>query len=271
MKRILGFILASLLLVGCGSNTGTTGGTTAPQEEKVELVVFAAASMTKTMEQIKEKYIAENPNVDIVYTFDSSGTLKTQIEEGADCDIFISAAQRQMNLLDIASEANTDKLDFVESDTHINLLKNRVTLVVKEGNTKEITSFEDLNTDKVETIALGNSDVPVGQYSEEILKNMGIWDAIQPKVTFGSNVKEVTTWVSESSVDTGIIYATDAFSAGLEIVAYPPEGTLANEVVYPAAVLKKTTNKDEAVKFLYYLQGDTAKEIFESVGFVMAD
>lgn len=235
-----------------------------------ELIVFAAASMTETMEEIKEIYIKENPGVDIVYTFDSSGTLKTQIQEGADCDIFISAAQKQMDLLDIASEANADKLDLVDSETRINLLKNRVTLVVPEGNPKAVASFEDLNTDKVETIALGNSDVPVGQYSEEILKNMGIWDEVQQKVTFGSNVKEVTTWVSETSVDCGIIYATDAFSAGLEIVAEAPEGTLENEVIYPAAVLKNTKNKEDAVKFLEYLQGDEATKVFEAVGFVKA-
>lgn len=263
MKRILALMMAVVFLSGC------TVTNTEPVKME-ELIVFAAASMTETMEEIKEIYIKENPGVDIVYTFDSSGTLKTQIQEGADCDIFISAAQKQMDSLDIASEANSDKLDFVDSETRVNLLKNRVTLVVPEGNPKGVASFEDLNTDKVETIALGNSDVPVGQYSEEVLTNMGIWDAIQPKVTYGSNVKEVTTWVSEASVDCGIIYATDAFSAGLEIVTEAPEGTLKNEVIYPAAVLKNSANKDAAVKFLEYLQGEAATEVFEAVGFVKA-
>lgn len=267
MKKFLAVLVMSMVLMTACSKGGEPA---AKPEEKSEIVVFAAASMTETMEQIKENYEAENENVNIVYTFDSSGTLKTQIQEGAEADLFISAAQKQMNQLDIASDKNEEELDFIDSESRVDLLMNRVTLAVSEGNEKGISGFEDINTDAVEKIALGNADVPVGQYSEEVLTNMGIWDEIQDKVTFGSNVKEVTTWVSEKSVDCGIIYATDAFSAGLEIVAEAPEGTLKNQVVYPAAVLKNSQNAEAAKAFLEYLQTDECAKIFESVGFVMA-
>ena len=242
----------------------------APEAEPVELIVFAAASMTETMNAIAELYKAVAPHVSIVLNLDSSGTLKTQIEEGADCDLFISAAQKQMNALDAASDKNTDGLDFVLSDTRVNLLENKVALVVPEGNAANVTSYEDINTDKVKLIALGNSDVPVGQYSQEILENMGVWEAIQPKISFGSNVKEVTSQVSEGAVDCGVVYATDAYSAGLSIVAEPPEGMLATKVVYPAAVMKASTHVEEAAAFLAYLQSAEAAAVFEGVGFSMA-
>lgn len=237
-------------------------------EEKKDLIVFAAASMTETLEKIKTLYEEQNPNVEVVYTFDSSGTLKTQIEEGAHVDIFISAAQKQMNALD-PEKGEVANDNVIDSATRIDLLENKVTLVVPNGSEKGITDFKDFDTDKVEKIALGNSDVPVGQYSEELLTNLGIWEKIQDKITFGSNVKEVTTWVSEGVVDAGIVYKTDAFSAGLDVVAEADSSLLKTPVVYPAALLNKSENKDEAQKFLEFLQGDEAKAIFEEVGFAL--
>ena len=229
--------------------------------EPVELIVFAAASMTETMEEIAELYKVVAPNVTLVYNFDSSGTLLTQIQEGADCDLFISAAQRQMNTLDDDGE--------LLAGTRFNLVENKVALVVPSGNPANIHSFEDAANASL--LALGNSDVPVGQYSEEIFTNMGVWnDEFLSRVTLGGNVKEVTTWVSEGSVDCGVVYATDAFSAGLDIVASAPEGTLQTPVVYPAAVLGGTQNADAAVSFLEYLKSPAASAVFESVGFAIA-
>lgn len=267
MKRISIIGLAVIFIIaglGCESKEAKS---TEPVElsEKTELIVFAAASMTETMEEIKSFYEGEN-NVEIIYTFDSSGTLKTQIDERADCDIFISAAQKQMNALD-PEKGTVEGSSPIESSTRIDLLENKVTLAVTEGNSKGISSFEELGSEKVESIALGNADVPVGQYSEELLTNLGIWETIQPKVTYASNVKEVTTWVSEGVVDCGIIYATDAYSAGLEVVAEADDSMLENKVVYPAAILANSQNKEEAKKFLDYLQGEEAAEIFKSVGF----
>ena len=252
----------------------TTAEETVPEAEPVELIVFAAASMTETMNQIAELYKAKAPNVTLTYNFDSSGTLKTQIQEGAECDLFISAGQKQMNQLDITAdpEVNTDKLDFVLEGTRINLLENRVTLCVPEGNPKDIKSFDDL-TDKLKEgsvlMAMGNSDVPVGQYTQKILAFYGLDEEKLAKdgvITYGTNVKEVTTQVTEASVDCGVVYCTDAFSAGLTTVDYATK-EMCGQVIYPAAVLKVSKNQEAAKEFLAYLQTDEAMKVFEAVGF----
>lgn len=265
-KRILLSILCGLALIftACGKSDKIEE---TADEEKTNIIVFAAASMTETMEEIAKNYEKENPNINIIYTFDSSGTLKTQIEEGADCDIFISASQKHMDNLDIKSEKNEEKLDFIDSDTRIDLLGNKVTISVREDSDLKLSSFKDLTDDNIKLIGLGNSDVPVGKYSEEILKNIGIWDQIQDKISFASNVKEVTNWISESAVDCGIIYQTDAYSAGLKVLVTASDNELKTPVIYPAAVTKVSKNKEETVKFLDYLKTDEASAIFESVGF----
>ncbi len=292
-KRLLALLMASamgLSLAACGSSNTTTpdAGTDTPDVsdttpdaapdaagDPVELIVFAAASMTETLTEIGNTYMEENPNVTLTFNFDSSGTLKTQIEEGADCDLFISAAQKQMNQLDITAdpEVNTDGLDFVLSDTRVNLLENKVTLVVPEGNPAGIESFQDLATDKLSLLCIGNEDVPVGSYSLDILAYLGL-DVAQMesegKITYGSNVKEVTSQVGEGSVDCGIIYATDAYSAGLTVVDQATSD-MCKRVVYPAAVLNVSQHQDEAQAFLDYLQTDAAMSVFESVGFIAAE
>ena len=244
------------------------------EAEPLELIVFAAASMTETLNQIAEMYKAVAPNVTLIYNFDSSGTLKTQIQEGAECDLFISAGQKQMNQLDITAdpEVNTDKLDFVLEGTRINLLENRVTLCVPEGNPKDIRSFDDLS-DKLKAgsvlMAMGNSDVPVGQYTQKILAFYGLDEGKLAKggvITYGTNVKEVTTQVTEASVDCGVVYCTDAFSAGLTPVDYATK-EMCGQVIYPAAVLNISKNHEAAKEFLAYLQTEDAMKVFEAVGF----
>ncbi len=270
MKKLTALLTALVLLCSCC--------TAALAEESVELVVFAAASMTETLTKIAEKYAEVAPNVTLVFNFDSSGTLKTQIQEGADCDLFISASPKQMNQLDITADAtvNTEGLDFVDSETRLNLLENRVTLCVPEGNPKGIESFDDLaehlkNGDVL--LAMGNSDVPVGQYTQKIFAFYGLAEDELVKnsvLSYGSNVKEVTTQVVESSVDCGIVYCTDAFSAGLTIVDYATKD-MCGQVIYPAAVLKTAAHPDAAKAFLEYLQGEDAMAVFESVGFAPAN
>lgn len=258
-----------LSLAGCGTSQATETKENAEAAE-VALNVFAAASMTETLTEIQEMYKEVAPNVTLVFNFDSSGTLKTQIQEGADCDVFISAAQKQMNQLDKDAdpEVNTEGLDYVLEGTRINLLENKVVLAVPDGNPKGIESFADLGTDKLSLLALGNEDVPVGQYSEEILTNLGILDQLEQenKITYGSNVKEVTTQVSEAAADAGIIYATDAYSAGLPVVAQADD-TMRKQVIYPAAVLNISENQDAAEAFLDYLKTDDCMKVFEEVGF----
>ena len=270
MKKTLTLLLTLAMLftlAACGSSAAPSKG------EKEEIIVFAAASMTETLNQVKDVYEKEN-NVTITYNFDSSGTLKTQIQEGADCDLFISAGQKQMNQLDLSSdkEINKEGLDFVAGDTRLNLLENKVVLVVPEGNPKSIESFDDLAARLAEgsiLMAMGNSDVPVGQYTQKILNFYGLDEEALAKsgvITYGSNVKEVTTQVSEGSVDCGIGYCTDAFSAGLTVIDGASKD-MCGQVIYPAAVLKTAKNPDAAKAFLDYLTGSEAMAIFEAVGF----
>ncbi|MEF2800167.1 MAG: molybdate ABC transporter substrate-binding protein [Christensenellales bacterium] len=279
MRKLFALLIAAVMVLSFAACAApateeTADAETVPEAEPVELIVFAAASMTETMNQIAELYKAKAPNVTLTYNFDSSGTLKTQIQEGAECDLFISAGQKQMNQLDITAdpEVNTDKLDFVLEGTRINLLENRVTLCVPEGNPKDIKSFDDL-AEKLKAgsvlMAMGNSDVPVGQYTQKILAFYGLDEEKLAKdgvITYGTNVKEVTTQVTEASVDCGVVYCTDAFSAGLTPVDYATK-EMCGQVIYPAAVLNVSKNQETAKEFLAYLQTDEAMKVFEAVGF----
>ena len=270
----------SLIITACGSQTASgpsfsqNAQGTPKGGERVELTVFAAASMTETLEEISGLYAEAAPNVKLTFNFDSSGTLKTQIQEGAECDLFISAGQRQVDQLDIAvSDAvNTERLDFIATETRVNLLENRVTLVVPSGNPKSIGSFSDMAdalTGGLILMAMGNSDVPVGQYTQQILEHFELDEgaiAASGLISYGSNVKEVTTQVSEASVDFGVVYCTDAFSAGLDIAAYATVD-MCGRVIYPAAVIETSKNKGAAGAFLDYLTSAEAARVFENVGF----
>ena len=278
-----GIASASAVLTACGGSSSSTASSTASSDaasseaasgESVELIVFAAASLTETLNAIAETYSAENPGVTFSFNFDSSGTLKTQIQEGADCDLFISAGQKQMNQLDSTASAdvNTEGLDFVDSDSRVDLLENKVVLCVPENGDKGIDSFDSLAEHlKAGDIlfCMGNSDVPVGQYTQKILAYYDLDEealAAAGVITYGSNVKEVTTQISEGSVDAGVVYCTDAYSAGLTPV---DEATaeMCGQVIYPAAVLKAAPNAEAAREFLAYLQTDRAATVFEGVGF----
>ena len=273
-KKLLSLLLALAMvfaLAACSSNDEQKDAD--DNKAREEVVVFAAASMTETLNQIKETYEKDH-NVTLTFNFDSSGTLKTQIQEGADCDLFISAGQKQMNQLDITAdkEVNTEGLDFVASDSRVNLLENKVVLVVSEGNPKGIQGFDDLAAklaDGSVLMAMGNSDVPVGQYTQKILSYYKLDEttlANAGTITYGTNVKEVTTQVAEGSVDCGIVYCTDAFSAGLTVVDSATKD-MCGQVIYPAAVMKNAKHADAAKAFLEYLQSDAAMKVFENVGF----
>ena len=267
-KKLAALLLTlTLLLTLCACGTKT-----APTAEPVELIVFAAASMTETLTEIGQTYMNEHENVTLTFNFDSSGTLKTQIQEGADCDIFISAAPRQMNQLDAANTGdNTEGLDFVLQGSRFDLLENKVTLAVPEGNPGNIHSYNDLVEGlKAGTVllAMGNSDVPVGQYTQKIFAYYGLDEAALASagcLTYGSNVKEVTTQVSEGAVDAGIIYGSDAVSAGLNVVDSATK-EMCGQVIYPAAVLNVSAHQAEAQAFLDYLKTDAAGDVFRAVG-----
>ena len=290
MKKALVLLLCLSLvfcLFGCGQ-TEVPAATEAPAQdtaeapaedttpaESVELIVFAAASMTETLNEIAGMYKDVAPNVELVFNFDSSGTLQTQIEEGADCDVFISAAPKQMNALDGSLDAeggNSGGQDYVLQGTRIDLLENKVALAVPDGNPAGIESYDDMVAglqDGSIMLAMGNSDVPVGQYTQKIFAYYGLSEeelAAAGVITYGSNVKEVTTQVSEAAVDCGIIYGTDAYSAGLTVVD-TATAEMCGQVIYPAAVLNITRHEAEARAFLEYLTGAEASAVFESVGF----
>ena len=257
-------------LFGCGQASQTADGAQDTQSaQTTELTVFAAASMTETLNQIAEDYKTVDPNVSLTFSFASSGDLLSQIKEGADCDVFISAAPKQMNALDGSlkddADKNPDGLDELLDGTRIDLLENKVVLAVPEGNPKNIVSFDKL-ADRLGAgegfLAIGNSDVPVGQYTRKIFVHYGLDEqslADAGVLTYGSQV-------IEGAVDCGIIYATDAYSAGLESV---DEATadMCGQVIYPAAVLRNSAHPDEAKAFLDYLTGEDAGKVFESVGF----
>ncbi len=298
-KKVFAVLLAGTMMFAMGACAGESGAETseesakeAPSEgteaegtasgstetadggEETELTVFAAASLTETLTQISELYKEEQPNVSLVFNFDSSGTLKTQIQEGAVCDLFISAGQTQMDQMDSRADSsvNTEGLDLVLEDSRIDILENKVVLCVSESSSVPLETFDDMAAALKEgtiLLGMGNSDVPVGQYTQKILAYYGLNEeelAADGRISYGSNVKEVTTQVSEGTVDCGVIYCTDAYSAGLTASDYAT-AEMCGQVIYPAAVMKNSRYPEEAQAFLDFLQTDPCMEIFEKVGF----
>lgn len=304
ITMMMAAVMAATVLAGCGASkeaattaapsetaaeAGTTAGTEAGTEteadtkaeadakaeadtkaeaasgQETEILVAAAASLKNAYEEelipmFQDKY----PGVTVKGTYDSSGKLQTQIEEGLEADVFMSAATKQMTALDGEG--------MIASDTITNLLENKIVLIVPSDSDSGFTRFEDI--EKAESIALGDpASVPVGQYSEEALTSLGIWDKIQDKVSFGTNVTEVLNQVAAASADAGIVYATDAASMAdqVQVVAEAPEGSLAKKVIYPVAVVKNTANEEAAKNFVEFLKTDEAMKVFESYGFTKGE
>ncbi|WP_283123709.1 molybdate ABC transporter substrate-binding protein [Angelakisella massiliensis] len=288
MKKIFSFCLAALLiLAGCGSqpassaaeSSGTAESVSseaagsassdvsssedAASEEPVTILVAAAASLEysfvdELIPMFQEKY----PYITVEGTYDSSGKLQTQIEEGLEADVFMSAATKQMNALKDES--------LVDADSIVNLLENKIVLITAADSTSPVTTFEEIGN--AQSIALGDpASVPVGQYAQEALTTLGLWDAIQPKVSLGTNVTEVLNWVAEGSADAGIVYATDAATTDkVTVVAEAPEGSLAEPVIYPVGVVSASQHKDAAALFVEFLQSPEALAVFEAYGFSAA-
>ena len=242
----------------------TAEETTAASGEETEILVAAAASLKNAYEdKLIPMFEEANPGVTVKGTYDSSGKLQTQIEEGLEADVFMSAAKKQMTAL--------DEEGMIASDTITDLLENKIVLIVPTGNEKKLEKFEDI--ENADSIALGDpASVPAGQYAQEALTNLGIWDKIQDKVSFGTNVTEVLNQVAAASADARIVYATDAASMAdqVEVVAEAPEGSLAKKVIYPVAVVKGTAHEEVAKEFVAFLQTDKAITVFEDYGFSSA-
>ena len=229
------------------------------------ILVAAAASLKNAYEdELIPMFEEQYPGVTVEGTYDSSGKLQTQIEEGLEADVFMSAATKQMKAL--------DEEGMIASDTIVNLLENKIVLIVPTGSDSKIDSFEKIGD--AASIALGDPEsVPAGQYAKEALTNLNVWDSIQDKVSFGTNVTEVLNQVAAASADAGIVYATDAASKAdqVTVVAEAPEGSLEKKVIYPVAVVKATAHEDAAKAFVDFLQTPEAIAVFESYGFVAAE
>lgn len=261
--------LAGVMVFGCGSDSAdeeNTKNTSADaqdeeKEEPVELLIAAAASLEYSYEdELIPMFEEENPGITVKGTYDSSGKLQTQIEEGIEADVFMSAATKQMNAL--VEESLVDK------DSVVNLLENKIVLITSVDSGLELSDFTDIT--KAETIAIGDpASVPVGQYSEEALTNLGLWEEVSAKASFGTNVTEVLNWVAEGSADAGIVYATDAATTDkVKVVAEAPAESLAEPAIYPVGVVTASANKEAAQKFVEFLQSEEAIKVFEEYGFI---
>lgn len=259
-KKMISVMLAGLLAAGMSEGSVQA----AAEDTSGDLYVFIAASLNNAMEEILKDFNEDYPDVNILYNADSSGTLQTQIEEGSRCDIFFSAATKQMDAL-------VDE-ELAKKDSVVDLLENKVVLIKpKDGETK-VTGFENITDAK--NIALAGEDVPVGQYSREIFKNLGIEDDVNKmEINEGKNVTDVLASVSEGSNEIGIVYATDATSVAdkVDVIAEAPEGSLETPVLYPVGLTVDAEASDEeaaaADAFLEYLQADDAMKVFEEYGF----
>lgn len=254
-KKIITAAVALCMLI-------TTAGCSRSFKTKT-VTVLAAASLTDVMGQIEERYEEKHPDIDLIFSFAGSGALQSQIEEGAPADVFISAATRQMDAL------NDEGL--MVSSSIRELLLNKVVLIVPSGSSLDLTSFEDVLSDGVNMIGLGETEsVPAGKYAAQVFETLGIWDEVQARANFGTDVRTVLSWVETGDVDCGVVYATDAFTSdAVTIAAEAPEGSC-DRVVYPAGIVAGSEVADEAEEFLQYLQSAEASSVFESYGFTMA-
>lgn len=263
MKKAVCFILALSMAVsfaGCKTNKP---GTSSSAAQNVELTVAAAASLTDVSKELATAYQSVAPNVTVNFTYGASGTLQTQIEQGAPVDIFLSAATKQMDAL--------DKEGLLQDGTKTNLLENKVVLIVPKSSTLGLTSFNDLASDKVKKVAIGDpASVPAGQYAQTVLTNLKIWDTVNAKSTLGTDVRTVLTDVETGNVDAGIVYSTDAMtSTNVNVICEAPAGSV-DKIIYPAAVLKSSQHVTESQNFIDFLKSDTAVTIFKKYGFSMA-
>ena len=281
-RKIVSLLLVSamtaVLAAGCGSSeenadasdssqseteadTQEEGQEESGEDEKTEILVAASASLEYAYEdELIPMFEEQNPDITVSGTYDSSGKLQTQIEEGMEADVFMSAATKQMDAL-------TEE-GMIEEDSVTDLLENKIVLITSADSQLELSSFEDIT--KADTIAIGDpASVPVGQYSEEALTNLGLWDQVLAKASLGTNVTEVLNWVAEGSAQAGIVYATDAATTDkVKVVAEAPEDSLAEPAIYPVGIVSASENKEATEKFVEFLKSDEAIQIFEDYGFI---
>lgn len=261
MKKILVWMMAVAMtvLAGCGSQQAGTSSATAGNET-IELHVSAAASLTDVMKELAAAYEKEHPNVKIVFNFGSSGALQQAIENGGETDLFFSAAQKQMNALEQAG--------LLAPETRRDLLQNEVVLIVPKDGGKDLKDFKQVTGNEISHIALGEpKGVPVGQYSEEVFKKLGILDAVKAKAVYGSDVRQVLSWVESGEAECGVVYATDAAVSDKVRVAAKAPAETHKPIIYPAAVLKAAKQANVAKDFLAFAASGSGRTLFEKYGF----
>lgn len=279
MKKVLSLLMVLVLsfaMVACGTNDQTPDtDTNTPVEdtdkgeakdnenkEEVEIFVSVAASLTEAMDEIAE-LIKEDENIKITPTYDSSGTLQKQIEEGAPSDVFISAGQSQMD--------NLEEQDLIDKSSRIDLLRNKLVLLVPEDNPDNIENIQDVVDKKVQIAIAETETVPVGQYSKKALEDLGLWDKLETdNIVSAKNVSEVLTHVETGNASAGLVYSSDAVRGEKVKEVEVFDEKLHGPIIYPAAIIEASENKDAAKTFLDYLKEDKVKAIFEKYGFEMA-
>lgn len=261
MKKSISIMMAAVLAAGVLAGCSGQAEETEASGEGVEILVAAAASLKNAYEEeLIPMFEEQNPGVTVKGTYDSSGKLQTQTEEGLEADVFMSAATQQMDAL-------TEE-GFIDGDSVKDLLENQIVLVTSAENELGLAEFTDIT--KADTIAIGDpASVPAGQYAQEALTNLGIWDEVLTKASLGTNVTEVLNWVAEGSAQAGIVYATDAATTdNVKVIAQAPEGSLAEPAIYPVGLVASSAHQEEAQAFLDFLQSDEAMAVFEEYGFV---
>ncbi|MCX7614837.1 MAG: molybdate ABC transporter substrate-binding protein [Clostridiales bacterium] len=273
MKKLFFFfftICLGLLLFGCSNQKSISAKDKTEMKavadvgsENVELTIAAAASLIDVTAEIAKEYEKIADNVKLHFTYGSSGSLQVQIEQGAPVDIFISAAQKQMDAL--------DKGGLILSDTRANLLENKLMLITPKDSKINIKSFLDLTEEKVKKIAIGDpSSVPAGEYAKNVCTNLRIWDRVKEKCNMGTDVRQVLTWVETGDVDCGIVYKTDAAKTNKITIVCEAPADSAEKIIYPVSVLKNSKHASEATDFIDFLKTDKAIGLFEKYGFSMA-
>ena len=258
MSTLISLLVVALLVVGCG------GTKEAPSQavQKVELHISAAVSLKDALAEIQKNYMAKQPNVTLLYNLGASGGLQKQIEQGAPADIFISAAPKQMDELEAKN--------LIAKGTRKNLVENKLVLVVPQNSTLSISKFEDITIAGVQKFSIGETaTVPAGQYGQQVLQKLNLWDTVKDKAVFAKDVRTVLTYVETGNVEAGIVYKTDTISnSKVKIVATAPSGSH-KPIIYPAAIISSSKQPKAAEEFLAYISGPEGKTVLEKYGFVM--
>lgn len=256
-RVVLMLLCCSLFLVGCGNKSSENS--VSEEKQPVELNISAAASLKEVMADLETAYNKVADNVTLVVNYGGSGSLQQQIEQGAPCDLFISAGQKQMNTL--------KEKGLLVDETTKDLVQNELVLITAKG--VEIKSFDDLKNSDIKHIAVGDpGSVPAGKYADEVLVNTGIKDSISDKLVFAKDVKEVLAWVASGNADAGFVYLSDALNnSNVNVVKNVPEVNEHSPIIYPVSVIKDSKNIEEAKKFEDFLFTEEAQKIFEKYGY----